>query len=33
VLATGVRYLMVNGQFAVDEGKLTSTLAGKALTR
>jgi N-acyl-D-aspartate/D-glutamate deacylase len=33
VLATGVRYLMVNGQFAVDEGKLTSRIAGKALKR
>jgi N-acyl-D-aspartate/D-glutamate deacylase len=32
VLATGVRYLTVNGQLAVDEGKLTPTLAGRALT-
>ena len=31
VLATGVRYLLVNGQFAVDKGELTSTLAGRAL--
>jgi N-acyl-D-amino-acid deacylase len=31
VLATGVQYLLVNGQFAVDQGKLTSTLAGRAL--
>jgi N-acyl-D-amino-acid deacylase len=31
VLATGVQYLLVNGQLAVDQGKLTSTLAGRAL--
>jgi N-acyl-D-amino-acid deacylase len=31
ILATGVQYLLVNGQFAVDKGKLTSTLAGRAL--
>ncbi len=31
VLAAGVRYLLVNGQFAVDKGKLTSTLAGRVL--
>ncbi|MGC2401723.1 MAG: D-aminoacylase [Acidobacteriaceae bacterium] len=30
-LATGVQYLLVNGQFAVDKGGLTSTLAGKPL--
>ncbi|HTZ57517.1 MAG TPA: D-aminoacylase [Acidobacteriaceae bacterium] len=33
ILATGVQYLLVNGQFAVDKGKLTSTLAGRALKR
>ncbi|HLJ97576.1 MAG TPA: D-aminoacylase [Gemmataceae bacterium] len=29
--ATGVRYLLVNGQFAVDQGKYTGALAGKVL--
>jgi len=33
VLATGVRYLTVNGRLAIDEGNLTTTLAGKALKR
>ena len=32
VLATGVRYLIVNGELAVDEGNLTSALAGRPLT-
>jgi N-acyl-D-aspartate/D-glutamate deacylase len=31
VLATGVRYLAVNGQLAIDNGSLTATLAGRAL--
>jgi N-acyl-D-aspartate/D-glutamate deacylase len=31
LLATGVRYLTVNGQLAVDDGKLTTTLAGRPL--
>lgn len=31
VLATGVRYLTVNGQLAIDSGSLTPALAGKAL--
>lgn len=31
VLATGVRYLAVNGQLAIDNGLLTTVLAGKAL--
>jgi N-acyl-D-amino-acid deacylase len=31
VLAAGVRYLLVNGQLAVDKGELTSTLAGRVL--
>ena len=31
VLATGVRYLTVNGQLAVDNGALTSVLAGRVL--
>ena len=31
-LATGVHYLLVNGKLAVDRQKLTSTLAGRALT-
>jgi N-acyl-D-aspartate/D-glutamate deacylase len=31
VLATGVRYLTVNGQLAIDNGSLTTALAGKAL--
>lgn len=30
-LATGVRYLTVNGQLAVDKGQLTERLAGKVL--
>jgi N-acyl-D-amino-acid deacylase len=30
-LATGVKYLLVNGKFAVDKSELTSTLAGRAL--
>jgi N-acyl-D-amino-acid deacylase len=33
VLATDVLYLLVNGQFGVDKGELTSTLAGRALRR
>lgn len=31
VLATGVRYLTVNGKLAIDNGSLTSTLAGRAI--
>jgi len=31
VLATGVRYLTVNGRLAVDGGALTNTLAGRTL--
>jgi N-acyl-D-amino-acid deacylase len=31
VLATGVQYLLVNGKFAVDQGRLTATLAGRVL--
>jgi N-acyl-D-aspartate/D-glutamate deacylase len=31
VLATGVRYLTVNGRLAIDNGDLTTTLAGKPL--
>ena len=31
VLSTGVRYLAVNGQLAIDNGSLTKALAGKAL--
>ena len=31
VLATGVRYLTVNGQLAIDNGALTSALAGRVL--
>jgi N-acyl-D-amino-acid deacylase len=31
ILSTGVQYLTVNGQFAIDHGSLTSALAGKAL--
>ncbi|MGC1782224.1 MAG: D-aminoacylase [Acidobacteriaceae bacterium] len=31
LLATGVTYLLVNGQFAIDGGQLTSTHAGRAL--
>ena len=29
--STGVRYLLVNGQLAIDDGKLTGRLAGQAL--
>jgi len=29
--AVGVKYLLVNGKLAIDDGKLTGTLAGKAL--
>ena len=32
VLATGVRYLTVNGQFAIDNGVLTTALAGRTLS-
>jgi len=32
ILATGVRYLTVNGQLAIDNGALTTALAGRALT-
>ena len=31
VLATGVRYLTVNGRMAIDDGKLTKALYGRAL--
>lgn len=31
LLATGVTYLLVNGQFAIDAGKLTNIRAGRAL--
>lgn len=31
VLATGVRYLTVNGQLAIDDGSLSTRLAGRAL--
>jgi len=31
ILSTGVRYLTVNGQLAIDNGSLTSALAGRAL--
>jgi N-acyl-D-aspartate/D-glutamate deacylase len=31
VLSTGVRYLAVNGQLAINNGSLTTVLAGKAL--
>jgi N-acyl-D-aspartate/D-glutamate deacylase len=31
LLATGVTYLLVNGQFAIDAGKLTNAHAGRAL--
>jgi len=31
VLATGVRYLTVNGRLAIDDGSLTTALAGEAL--
>ena len=30
-LATGMRYVMVNGKLAVDDGKATNLLAGRAL--
>ena len=31
--ATGVRYLLVNGQLVIDDGQVTSVLAGRALRR
>jgi N-acyl-D-aspartate/D-glutamate deacylase len=31
-LATGIRYVLVNGKLAVDEGKLTGVLAGRTVT-
>lgn len=31
--STGVRYLLVNGQFAVDEGQVTGSLPGRALRK
>jgi N-acyl-D-aspartate/D-glutamate deacylase len=31
ILATGVRYLTVNGQLAIDNGALTTTLSGRPL--
>ena len=33
VLATGVKYVIVNGKIAIDGGKYTGVLAGHALTR
>jgi acyl-homoserine-lactone acylase len=33
LLATGMRYVLVNGQFAVDKGTATGILAGRALRR
>jgi N-acyl-D-aspartate/D-glutamate deacylase len=32
-LAEGMRWVLVNGQFAIDSGKFTGTLAGRTLTR
>jgi N-acyl-D-aspartate/D-glutamate deacylase len=32
VFATGVRFLLVNGKLAIDNGALTKQLAGRALT-
>jgi len=32
LLATGVRYLTVNGKLAIDNGELTPTMAGKAIS-
>ena len=31
--STGVRYVLVNGRFAVDKGQLTGTLAGRPLAK
>jgi N-acyl-D-amino-acid deacylase len=33
LLSTGMRYVLVNGQLAVDEGKYTGALAGRALRK
>jgi N-acyl-D-amino-acid deacylase len=33
LLATGVRYVLVNGQLAVEGGKVTGTLAGRGLRK
>jgi hypothetical protein len=32
VLATGVRFLLVNGKLAIDNGALTTVQAGRPLT-
>jgi N-acyl-D-aspartate/D-glutamate deacylase len=31
--STGVRYLLVNGRLAIDNGQVTPILAGRALRR
>ncbi len=33
VLSTGVRFVLVNGQFVLDEGRVTEALPGRALRR
>ena len=33
VLAVGMRYVIVNGKFAVEDGKYTGTLAGRPLRK
>ena len=33
LLATGMRYVIVNGKLAVEDGKYNGVLAGKALRR
>ena len=33
LLATGMRYVLVNGTMTIDQGKYTGALAGKALRR
>jgi N-acyl-D-amino-acid deacylase len=33
LLAEGMRWVLVNGSFAIDEGKLTDRLAGRGIRR
>jgi N-acyl-D-aspartate/D-glutamate deacylase len=33
LLATGMRYVFVNGALAIDQGSFTGVLAGRALRR
>jgi len=33
ILAVGMKYVLVNGKLAVDEGKFTGTLAGRPIRK